>query len=87
MNLYGTDKPDMRIVETLIDISDMFLNTEINFLKDIISSGGVIKALHTEELLSRKQIDSIDTQIKELGSNGLGWFKIENYNTIFIKYC
>ena len=78
MNLYGTDKPDMRIVETLIDISDMFLNTEINFLKDIISSGGVIKALHTDELLSRKQIDSIDTQIKELGSNGLGWFKIEN---------
>ena len=78
MNLYGTDKPDMRIVETLMDISDIFLNTEINFLKDIISSGGVIKALHTDELLSRKQIDSIDTQIKELGSNGLGWFKIEN---------
>ena len=78
MNLYGTDKPDMRIVETLMDISDIFLNTEINFLKDIISSGGVIKALHTEQLLSRKQIDSIDTQIKELGSNGLGWFKIEN---------
>jgi aspartyl-tRNA synthetase len=78
MNLYGTDKPDMRIVETLMDISDIFLNTEINFLKDIISSGGVIKALHTDELLTRKQIDSIDTQIKELGSNGLGWFKIEN---------
>ncbi len=78
MNLYGTDKPDMRIVETLMDISEIFLNTEINFLKDIISSGGVIKALHTDELLSRKQIDSIDTQIKELGSNGLGWFKIEN---------
>ena len=78
MNLYGTDKPDMRIDETLMDISDIFLNTEINFLKDIISSGGVIKALHTDELLTRKQIDSIDTQIKELGSNGLGWFKIEN---------
>ena len=78
MNLYGTDKPDMRIVETLMDISDIFLNTEINFLKDILSSGGVIKALHTDELLTRKQIDSIDTQIKEIGSNGLGWFKIEN---------
>ena len=78
MNLYGTDKPDMRIVETLMDISEIFINTEINFLKDIISSGGVIKALHTDELLTRKQIDLIDTQIKELGSNGLGWFKIEN---------
>ena len=78
MNLYGTDKPDMRIVETLMDISEIFINTEINFLKDIITSGGVIKALHTDELLTRKQIDSLDTQIQELGSNGLGWFKIEN---------
>lgn len=78
MNLYGTDKPDMRITETLIDITDFFSDTEINFLKDILENGGLIKALHTEELLTRKQIDTLDTDIKEMGSNGLGWFKIDN---------
>ena len=78
MNLYGTDKPDMRITETLNDITDFFNNTEINFLKDILKNGGLIKALHTEELLTRKQIDTLDTDIKEMGSNGLGWFKIDN---------
>ena len=78
MNLYGTDKPDMRITETLNDITDFFYDTEINFLKDILKNGGLIKALHTEELLTRKQIDSLDTDIKEMGSNGLGWFKIDN---------
>lgn len=78
MNLYGTDKPDMRITETLIDITDFFNDTEINFLKDILKDGGLIKALHTEELLTRKQIDTLDTDIKEMGSNGLGWFKIDN---------
>ena len=78
MNLYGTDKPDMRITETLNDITDIFNDTEINFLKDILKNGGLIKALHTKELLTRKQIDTLDTDIKEMGSNGLGWFKIDN---------
>lgn len=78
INLYGTDKPDMRIVETLKDISELFIETEINFLKEILDNGGLIKALHTEELLTRKQIDTLDADIKEMGSNGLGWFKIDN---------
>ena len=78
INLYGTDKPDMRIIETLKDISELFNDTEINFLKEILDNGGLIKALHTEELLTRKQIDTLDADIKEMGSNGLGWFKIDN---------
>ena len=78
INLYGTDKPDMRIIETLKDISELFNDTEINFLKEILDNGGLIKALHTEELLTRKQIDTLDAKIKEMGSNGLGWFKIDN---------
>jgi len=78
INLYGTDKPDLRIEETIFDITHIFTDTSINFLKDILSSQGTIKALHTKELLTRKQIDDLDTEIRDLGSNGLGWFKIED---------
>ena len=78
INLYGTDKPDLRIEETIFDITHIFTDTSINFLKDILSSQGTIKALHTKELLTRKQIDALDTEIRDLGSNGLGWFKIED---------
>ena len=80
INLYGTDKPDLRIEEKIFDITDIFTDTSINFLNDILSSQGSVKALHTKELLTRKQIDDLDTEIKELGSNGLGWFKIEDTN-------
>ena len=80
INFYGTDKPDMRIEEKIFDITDIFTDTSINFLNDILSSQGSIKALHTKELLTRKQIDDLDSEIKELGSNGLGWFKIEDTN-------
>ncbi|MDA3037539.1 MAG: aspartate--tRNA ligase [Actinomycetota bacterium] len=78
INLYGTDKPDLRIEETIFDITHIFTDTSINFLKGILSSQGTIKALHTKELLTRKQIDDLDTEIRDLGSNGLGWFKIED---------
>ena len=70
----------MRIEEKIFDITDIFTDTSINFLNDILSSQGSVKALHTKELLTRKQIDDLDTEIKELGSNGLGWFKIEDTN-------
>ena len=80
INFYGTDKPDLRIEEKIFDITDIFTDTSINFLNDILSSQGSVKALHTKELLTRKQIDDLDTEIKEPGSNGLGWFKIEDTN-------
>ena len=80
INFYGTDKPDLRIEEKIFEITDIFTDTSINFLNDILSSQGSVKALHTKELLTRKQIDDLDTEIKELGSNGLGWFKIEDTN-------
>ena len=76
MILYGTDKPDLRITETIDDISEVFVNTEINFIKEIIKNGGSVLSLHSDINYSRKDIDLLDESIKSLGSNGLGWFKI-----------
>ena len=78
MSLYGTDKPDLRIKETLSDITDIFLNTDIKFIKDTINNSGKVLSLHAKNTLSRKNIDLLDESIKLLGSNGLGWFKIDN---------
>ena len=76
ITLYGTDKPDLRITETIDDISEVFVNTEINFIKEIIKNGGSVLSLHSDINYSRKDIDLLDESIKSLGSNGLGWFKI-----------
>ncbi len=78
MELYGTDKPDLRIKEKIFDISNYFTNTSINFLRDILKNDGCVKALHSKNILTRKEIDEIDALLKENGSNGLGWFKIDN---------
>ena len=80
INLYGTDKPDLRIKETINDATDVFSNSNVSFIKDSIDSSGVFKYLFTPKFLTRKDIDNFDALAKELGSNGLGWIKYENQN-------
>ncbi|XP_032174439.1 aspartate--tRNA ligase, mitochondrial isoform X2 [Mustela erminea] len=60
---YGTDKPDTRFGMKIIDISDLFRNTEVGFLQDALSKPqGAVKAIRVSEgtkYLKRKDIDSI----------------------------
>ena len=76
MALYGTDKPDLRIKETITDDTEAFENTEIKFIQESIRNNGNVLSLHTDKTLSRKDIDRLDQLLKDAGSNGLGWFKI-----------
>lgn len=76
MALYGTDKPDLRIKETITDDTAAFENTEIKFIQESIRNNGNVLSLHTDKTLSRKDIDRLDQLLKDAGSNGLGWFKI-----------
>ncbi|XP_016077008.1 PREDICTED: aspartate--tRNA ligase, mitochondrial isoform X2 [Miniopterus natalensis] len=60
---YGTDKPDTRFGMKIVDISDLFRNTEVGFLQDALSKPqGTIKAICIPEgakYLKRKDIESI----------------------------
>ena len=75
---YGTDKPDLRIKETIEDLSNIFINTDINFIKSSLENSGFVKGFHTSKIMTRSEIDALDELVKDNGSNGLGWFKIEN---------
>ena len=76
INKYGTDKPDLRISTTIEDFTDIFENTEISFISDTIKKGNPVKGFVLNKILTRSEIDALDQEVKELGSPGLGWFKI-----------
>jgi len=78
INTYGTDKPDLRIKNKIKDFTNIFNKTEIKFIKSALENNGFVKGFVTEDILSRSQIDELDEIVKENGSSGLGWFKIEN---------
>ena len=73
MDRYGTDKPDLRNPMTLVNVSDCFAKTEFKRFEEILSSGGIIKALKVPGggSLGRAQIDKIRDLSIQAGAKGV----------------
>ena len=84
MENYGSDKPDVRFENLIIDITELAKESDSNILNNNEYTG----ALFFEELFTRKEIDSVTDFIKSAGAAGMGYIKI-NENTqsgSFAKY-
>ena len=46
--------------------------------KETIKNNGTVRGFLINNLLSRSELDNLDKLLKNEGSPGLGWFKIEN---------
>lgn len=77
MEIYGSDKPDLRFENPIYDITDSFKDTDFNLFKNIITDGGIINALVFEEAFeySRKDIDKLTEYVKTYGASGLAFLK------------
>lgn len=79
MNLYGSDKPDLRFELTMVNLTDIFKQTVFGVFKKTIEDNGEIKALTLKgKTLSRKDLDNAVDVAKELGAGGLIWIRKEN---------
>ncbi len=70
MHQYGSDKPDLRAGEALVDLSDLAHQTEWNVLRQATYTVGVRCRQYAP---SRKQLDEWTQFAKDLGSRGLVW--------------
>lgn len=75
MEKYGSDKPDLRYGMELIELSEVFANSEFSVFKNAITSGGAVKAIRVERgaELSRSQIDKFTEIAKGEGAGGLAY--------------
>jgi aspartyl-tRNA synthetase len=73
LDLYGTDKPDLRFGMVLCDLSDVFATTEVKAF-----SAPTVKAMRVPggAGTSRATLDQWTEQAKELGAKGLAWFRV-----------
>jgi len=80
---YGTDKPDLRFDLQIIDIGEAFKDTEFKIFKEILDSGGTIRALHLAGALpSRKEIEGFQKEAGKGGAKGLAWIAFEENDKI-----
>ena len=84
INLYGSDKPDLRFGMPIEEISDIFEKTEISFLKSVLEENGIINCLvakNCADKYSRKEIDKLTDYVKTYRAGGLAYLKLENEMT------
>ena len=79
MDKYGSDKPDLRFEMPIIDITEIFKNTEIPFLKTSLENNNVINCLvvkNAADKYSRKEIDKLTDFVKKYKASGLAYLKV-----------
>ena len=81
MDKYGSDKPDIRFGNEMINVTDLFNNSEFAVFKNCINEGGIIKALLFKDAaskLSRKKFDELNEFVKIYKAKALAYLKYEN---------
>jgi aspartyl-tRNA synthetase len=73
LDRYGTDKPDLRIETTLVDLGEVFERTEVRaFVAPTVKGLRVPGGSQT----SRSALDALVERAKALGARGLAWFRV-----------
>ncbi|MFA4890780.1 MAG: aspartate--tRNA ligase [Candidatus Gracilibacteria bacterium] len=91
MDLYGSDKPDLRFDMPISDITDIASECGFGVFKSVVENGGCVKVLRLEggAGMPRSQIDSLEEFAKEHGAKGLAYIIIEedgNYKSPIAKF-
>ena len=94
MEIYGTDKPDLRNPLKLVEVKELFQKEEFKVFSDPANSNECrIAALVVSNVkdLGRGQIDRYTDFVKEFGAKGLAYIRVEgpkaeNLNSPILKY-
>jgi len=78
MDKYGTDKPDLRFGIELMNVGDVFANSEFKVFKSTLESGGMVKCIVTPNSagMSRKELDKLTDVAKTFGAKGMPYLAI-----------
>ena len=79
LNRFGIDKPDTRFDMELVDFTEEFRSSAFNKFKEMIESGGVVKAINAKGLAdaTQGQIETMTEYAKSFGAKGLASIKVE----------
>ncbi len=78
MARFGLDAPDMRFGMELVDLTELFRNTEFKVFRGALDRGGIIKAMNVKGRadLSRKDLDDLTQWVSIYGAKGLAYIKV-----------
>ena len=89
MERFGSDKPDLRFGMELVDMADPARSGSFKVFLDALETGGRVKAINGKGMagLSRKELDMLTEEAKDLGAKGLAWIKVKSgFESPIVKF-
>jgi aspartyl-tRNA synthetase len=79
MDRFGVDKPDLRFGMELVDLSDLFADSQFKVFRGALDNGGVVKCINAKGFakITAGQIEDLTNLAKESGAKGLAFIKFE----------
>ena len=80
MDLYGSDKPDLRFGMQIRDVSDIVRGCGFGVFTGALENGGFVRGINAKGLggLPRKKIDKLTETAKTYGAKGLAWISVQS---------
>jgi aspartyl-tRNA synthetase len=80
---YGSDKPDLRYDLKISDLTDVFADTELKFLRDVINRGEKIGGIAVSgHAFTHSELNRWVDKAQKLGAKGLLWIDLESPENI-----
>lgn len=78
VQVYGSDKPDLRFALKLVDVSEVMARTQFKVFAQALAEGGVVKGFKVPQgaKISRGQIDELTQLVMKEGGGGLTWLAL-----------
>lgn len=80
LNLYGSDKPDLRNSLTLVDLTEQGKKCSFQVYQNALRNGAVLKGLCFEERepIARSELDNLMKKVVPFGAKGITWIRIKS---------
>ena len=70
---YGSDRPDRRLGVEIVDVTEVFRQSELNIFRD----APVVRAMRATGQFPRSRFDALTEKAQQLGAKGLAWAVVE----------
>ncbi len=86
MDIYGSDKPDLRFDMPIVDITDIAKTCDFSVFKKVAEGGGVVRAINVKggnSSFTRTVIETLTEKAESYGAKGMAWIALREDGEIY----
>ena len=85
MDVYGSDKPDLRFGLPIVDLTDIAKTCSFSVFRSVADKGGVVRAINVKggTSFTRSTIEELTRRAQRYGAKGMAWIAIRPDGEIY----